>query len=109
MKKNILIKPALATLLAIFSSTAAMGQTEQTDWMQEIKSRITINGYAQAGYAYSDQNRAEQKYHSVLSSAAVSALPKHTCFMLTDDGYVVKSECYKHEVEPEPESEEQDG
>lgn len=56
-------------------------------------------------YAYSDKNKAEQKYHAILSSAAVSALPKHTCFMLTDEGYVVKSECYKHEVEPEPESE----
>ena len=54
MKKNFPIKQALATLLAIFSSTAAMGQS--TDWMQELKNRITINGYAQAGYAYSDQN-----------------------------------------------------
>ena len=57
-------------------------------------------------YAYSDRNKAEQKYHAVLSSAAVSALPTHTCFMLTDEGQVIKSECYKHEVEPEPESEE---
>lgn len=56
-------------------------------------------------YAYSEKNKAEQKYHAVLSSASVSALPIHTCFMLTDDGYVVKSECYKHEVEPEPEPE----
>ena len=45
-----------AVLLAIFSSTAAMGQSAATDWMQELKNRITINGYAQAGYAYSDQN-----------------------------------------------------
>ena len=71
---------------------------------------MEVQSFADGGistpcYAYSDQNRAEQKYHSVLSSAAVSALPKHTCFMLTDDGYVVKSECYKHEVEPEPEPE----
>ena len=46
----------LAVLLAIFSSTVALGQEKDIDWMQEIKSRITINGYAQAGYAYSDQN-----------------------------------------------------
>lgn len=59
-------------------------------------------------YAYSDQNKAEAKYHSVLSVAAVSSLAKHTCFMLTDDGYVIKSECYTHDIpEPEPESEEE--
>lgn len=57
-------------------------------------------------YAYSDKNRAEQKYHAVLSAAAVSALPRHTCFMLTDDGYVIKSESYEHPVEPEPEESE---
>ncbi len=59
-------------------------------------------------YAYSDQNKAEQKYHAVLSAAAVSSLPIHTCFMLTPDGYLIKSESYKHEVEPEPEPEEPD-
>lgn len=54
---------------------------------------------------YTEQNDAESKYHSVLASAAVSSLPKHTAFMLADDGRVVKSECYTHEIEPEPESE----
>ena len=58
---------------------------------------------------YANQNEAESKYHAVLSAAAVSNVPRHTAFMRTDDGYVVKSECYKHEVQPEPESEEQDG
>ena len=54
-------------------------------------------------YAYSDKNKAEQKYHAILSSAAVSALPIHTCFMLTVEGHVIKSESYTHEVQPEPE------
>lgn len=58
-------------------------------------------------YAYEDKNKADQKYHAILSSAAVSSLPTHTAFMLTDDGYVIKSECYTHEIpEPEPEEEE---
>lgn len=56
-------------------------------------------------YAYTDKNKAEQKYHAVLSAAAVSSLLVHTCFMLTPDGYCIKSECYKHEPEPEPEPE----
>lgn len=55
-------------------------------------------------YAYSDGNKAEQKYHSILSAAAVSTLLKHSACMLRDDGRLIKSECYEHPVEPEPES-----
>ncbi len=53
-------------------------------------------------YAFENLNSAESKYHSILSSAAVSKLPTHTAFMLTDGGQVLKSECFRHEVEPEP-------
>lgn len=49
--------------------------------------------------AYENQNEAESNYHKVLMSAAISNLPRHTAFMLTDDGYVIKSECYRHETE----------
>ena len=56
-------------------------------------------------YAYSDKNRAEQKYHTILASAAVSKLPRHTCLMLMDDGRVIRSESYEHPIEPEPEPE----
>ena len=61
MKQNIFIKATLAVAMAVFSSTAAMGQqqsdtkTDKTiDWMKEITSRVTFNGYAQGGYSYSD-------------------------------------------------------
>ena len=47
-KKNLLKRASLAVLLAIFSSTAAMGQEKKEskgiDWMKELKSRITNNG-----------------------------------------------------------------
>ena len=73
MKKTSFIKATLAVAMAVFSSTAAMGhlscppegdygvsQGGQTpknndiDWMKEITSRVTFNGYAQGGYSYSD-------------------------------------------------------
>lgn len=57
-------------------------------------------------YAFENRNSAEQKYHTILSAAAVSSLPRHTAYMLTDDGMVLKAESYAHEVAPEPESEE---
>lgn len=56
--------------------------------------------------AYDDRNQAENKYHAILSAAAVSAVPKHGAVMLTDEGVRLKSECYIHE-EPEEEPEEE--
>ena len=77
--KNTFIKQALAVSLAIFSSTAAMGQqstdnhqealpsqTSQApqkkdlseklpDWLKDVASRIKLHGYAQAGYTYNHQ------------------------------------------------------
>lgn len=48
----------LAVLMAVFSSVAAMGQqpspADDTDWMKNLTSRITFNGYAQAGWAWQD-------------------------------------------------------
>lgn len=50
-------------------------------------------------YAYDDKNKADSKYHSILSSASVSKLPKHSAVMVTEEGYFIKSECYEHEKE----------
>lgn len=54
--------------------------------------------------SYEDKNQAESKYHQVLSAAAISTLPRHSAFMLTDDGYTVKSECYMYEEAPDEEA-----
>ena len=60
MTKKTFKTTTLAVMLAVFSSTAAMGQQQKkehdVDWMKEITSRITFNGYAQGGYAYSNAN-----------------------------------------------------
>lgn len=54
--------------------------------------------------SHSNRNEAEQKYHQILSAAAVSQVPKHGAVMLTDEGVRLKGECYIHE-QPEPEEE----
>lgn len=51
--------------------------------------------------AYTDRNTAEQKYHLILSAAAVSQLPAHAAVLLTGDGRTLASQCYRHEEEPE--------
>ena len=56
--------------------------------------------------AYDNRNEAEQKYHQILSAAAVSQVPKHGAVMLTDEGVRLKGECYIHEQEEPGEVEE---
>ena len=51
--------------------------------------------------SFIDRNAAENKYHTVLANAAISQLPRHCAFMIDDEGYTIKSECYTHEVEAE--------
>lgn len=46
--------------------------------------------------AYTDRNQAESAFHSILASAATSAVPEHSAVMLTSDGRLVRSECYRH-------------
>ena len=52
---------------------------------------------------HEDLLAAESQYHQVLFYAAVSALPKHTAMIITEDGALLRSESYTHApVEPEP-------
>lgn len=48
--------------------------------------------------AYTEQKVAEQKYHTGLAAAAVSALPCHAAVMMDEKGRMIKSEYYTHEV-----------
>ena len=45
---------------------------------------------------YEDQNQADSAYHGVLTAAAISALPKHACVLMSEKGFFIKSECYEH-------------
>ena len=45
---------------------------------------------------FDDLNVAEQTFHSILSFAAVSALPSHGCMMLSSEGEMLRSETYHH-------------
>lgn len=45
-------------------------------------------------YSYDEQAAAESKYHLILSSAAISQLPKHVAVLMTSEGYLMESRCY---------------
>ena len=66
MRKAFFKEALLAVALAAFSSTAAMGQSdeqkqkEMTDWLKDVADRVELHGYAQGGFNYTHQN-AEDK------------------------------------------------
>lgn len=53
--------------------------------------------------SYTDQQIAEQAYHTALAAAAVSDVNVHSVIMLKDDGTLVKKETYYHGDVPNPE------
>lgn len=40
---------------------------------------------------------AESKYYSVLASAAIGDVPVHSAIIVSEEGFPVKHQCYKHE------------
>lgn len=51
--------------------------------------------------AYDSWNLAEQKYHAVLSAAAVSKLPVHSAAMLTNEGILKESMVFWNDPDEE--------
>ena len=46
--------------------------------------------------SYTDRNRAEAKFHTVMAAAAVSNVEIHACIVFTEEGFPVLHDCYKH-------------
>ena len=58
---------------------------------------------ATLSYQYSDLNEAYAKFHTILATAAVSALPVHAAVILNNYGTVVDSKYWRHEPSAAPE------
>lgn len=39
---------------------------------------------------------AESKFYSILASAAVNNVPVHSAIIVSEEGFPVKHQCYKH-------------
>ena len=48
---------------------------------------------------HEDLQHAESKYHAILAAAAVSTIPVHSAIIVSEEGFPVKYQCYKHEME----------
>lgn len=47
-------------------------------------------------HAYAAKNEAYSRYHSVLASAAISALPRHAAVLLENTGTPLEFRCFEH-------------
>ena len=52
---------------------------------------------------HATRNEADQAYYYAVSFAAVSTVPRHTIIMYNDEGNILSSHSYLHEVNSEPE------
>lgn len=39
---------------------------------------------------------AESKYYSILASATMSNIPSHSAIIVSEEGFPVRHQCYKH-------------
>ena len=46
--------------------------------------------------AYETQAAAESHYYTVLAAAAVSTLPCHSAVLVSEEGFPLMHQCYKH-------------
>lgn len=73
----------------------------------------TVPDSATGGYAcltnttqHQTRNGAEERYHTAPAAAARNTqYPLMSAVMMTNDGFVLASQSYEHEVQPQPEPE----
>ena len=46
--------------------------------------------------AFDTLAEAESKYYSILAAAAISTVPVHSAIIVSEEGFPVKHQCYKH-------------
>ena len=46
--------------------------------------------------SYNSLEEAESKYYSILAAAALSQIPVHSAIIVSEEGFPVKHQCYKH-------------
>ena len=83
-----------------------MADTPTIYVVTDIKTVPHEGGYAALinSTQHQSRNGAEERYHTALATAARSAqYPKYGAVMMTNDGFVLESKCYEHDVQPEPE------
>lgn len=89
-----------------------MADTPTIYVVTDIKTTPHEGGYAVLinSTQHQSRNGAEERYHTALAAAARSdQYPVYSAIMATNEGFVIASQSYTHEVQPEPEPVETEG
>ena len=46
--------------------------------------------------AHTTLAEAESKFYTILASAAINSVPVHSAIIVSEEGFPVKHQCYKH-------------
>lgn len=60
-------------------------------------------------WSYDTREDAEVKYYQVLAEVVKSPVSTHTVMLVTGEGFVIDSKCYKHGQDPDPVTTESEG
>lgn len=55
--------------------------------------------------AFENRREATARYHQILASASLSGLPCHSAVMFTEEGYLIQSDYFRTDPEPEKQEE----
>lgn len=53
-------------------------------------------------WTYETRADAEVKFYQVLAEVVKSPVAIHTVMLMTDEGFIIDSKCYKHDYDPTP-------
>lgn len=55
--------------------------------------------------AFENRREAQARYHQILASACLSGLPCHSAMLYTEEGYLIQSDYFRTDPEPEKQEE----
>lgn len=67
--------------------------------MKYIVIEMQKNAEGQVANLVTDHNtlaEAESKFYTILASAAINDVPVHSAIIVSEEGFPVKHQCYKH-------------
>jgi len=68
--------------------------------------QVLTNGQvASITVAFENRREAQAKYHQILASACLSGLPCHSAMLYTEEGYLIQSDYFRTDPEPEKQEE----
>ena len=67
--------------------------------MKYIVIEMQKNAEGQVSNLVTDHNtlaEAESKFYTILASAAINDVPVHSAIIVSEEGFPIKHQCYKH-------------